>query len=146
MIVGISATRYGLSDRQLEWLATHMKQFSTTCVSDEFHHGDCIGGDAEAHEIALRLGYEVHIHPCTASDELKANCKGAVKVYEKLPPLVRNRVIVDTSDIMMICPNTNTEVLRSGTWSTFRYARNMNKAIVLIMPDQIGYYIKGFKL
>jgi hypothetical protein len=50
-------------------------------------------------------------------------------------PLARNRVMVERCDALLACPAEPTEVLRSGTWATIRYARAAGKPITIICPD-----------
>lgn len=48
------------------------------------------------------------------------------------PYLERNTDIVTNSDIIIGCPLDPTkEVIRSGTWSTIRKAKKMNKKIFI---------------
>ena len=54
---------------------------------------------------------------------------------QTLPPkdyLDRNHDIVDQTDLLIATPKENTEVLRSGTWATIRYAKKINKPTWII--------------
>lgn len=104
-----------------------------------FRHGDCIHADTEAHYIALKLGYNIVVHPPT--DSSKASGLGTKPVEQAIilrelprPYLERNHDIVDNSDILIACPKENTEQLRSGTWATVRWARKKGKQVYLILP------------
>lgn len=113
----------------------------------EFHHGDCVGADAQAHEIVADLfpDVDIHIHPPT-KDDYRANCfqrtqqlslERSLKIFQHptRPYLDRNRDIVDSSDLVLAAPNTYGEVLRSGTWATVRYAWKINTPIIIVNPD-----------
>lgn len=99
----------------------------------EFHHGDCIEGDAKAHAIALDLGCEVHLHPPT-NPVKRAFCTGATIIHPPAEYLVRNRHIVDATQKLIACPK-GPEETRSGTWSTVRYALKRGKPVCIIWPD-----------
>jgi len=51
------------------------------------------------------------------------------------PYLERNHNIVDESELLIACPKSKEEELRSGTWATVRYARKKGVRIILIYPD-----------
>lgn len=106
-------------------------------LPDEFHHGDCIGADAEAHDDVVRTASRVHVHPCTINGK-RAWRVGAF-LYIPLPPLDRNRVMVDDCEALIACPGAMVEELRSGTWTTIRYARRQRKPVHIIWPD--GSYV-----
>jgi hypothetical protein len=102
-------------------------------------HGDCIHADTEFHYIALRLGYYIVVHPPINSSKASGlgtkPAEQAIILREQPKPyLDRNHDIVDNSDILIACPKENTEQLRSGTWSTVRYARKKGKQVYLILP------------
>lgn len=100
----------------------------------EFHHGDCIGADAEAHQVAVRRGIPVVVHP-PVNESKRAWCTdGDVTVLPPLPYLVRNHSISDTCDTIVAAPS-GPEVLRSGTWATVRYARKTGTPVIVIAPD-----------
>lgn len=92
-----------------------------------FRHGDCVGVDVEAADIARELGYYIIKHPGPIGEGSKAN-----ETMSRLPYLDRNKVIVDMSDVMLIVPYTNIEVVRSGTWATYRYALKMNVLVRMV--------------
>lgn len=54
-----------------------------------------------------------------------------VKAY-----LDRIKDIVDMSDILIATPESVKEVLRSGTWSTVRYAKRAGKEVIICNPDE----------
>jgi hypothetical protein len=99
----------------------------------EFHHGDCVGADAEAHDIATQRCVRVVIHPPT-EDRLRAFCDVTNgQVLKPRPYIDRNHDIVDSCDVLVAAPRTDTELVRSGTWATIRYARKQGK-LVSILP------------
>jgi hypothetical protein len=57
--------------------------------------------------------------------------KGDIELEPK-SYMARNDEIVKFSDILIGCPtDVNTEVLRSGTWSTIRKAKKAGKIVIL---------------
>lgn len=107
-------------------------QFSSapTC----FHHGDCVNCDEDAAMLAKALGYLVHAHP-PFKDNLRAFSEFNDVIHAPKDFLDRNKDIVDVSGIMIATPHTVNEVIRSGTWSTIRYARSLNRELCIIFPD-----------
>jgi hypothetical protein len=105
----------------------------------EFHHGDCVGSDKEAHEAVLLLSKHLKctvktiIHPPTIKTK-RAFCHSD-ESREPLPYLDRNQKIVDATDVLIATPAEKKEKLRSGTWATVRRARKQGKPIFIINPD-----------
>jgi len=63
MILGISGSRHGMTERQLSRFSRFMKKYKVT----EIHHGDCKGVDTEVHKY-VRENYpeiKIIIHPPT---------------------------------------------------------------------------------
>lgn len=126
---GFTGTRDGLTDAQAETLhrlLCHHRGW--------LHHGDCIGADAQAHDIACRVGLRIAIHPPT-SRALRAFCSRFDKLYASAYYLTRNRHIIEATSSLIACPKEANETLRSGTWATVRYARQRHKPVTLILPD-----------
>lgn len=59
---------------------------------------------------------------------------GGRTVHKAKPPLDRNRDIVNGSDVMLVAPRERKEELRSGTWATYRYAREQGKTCIVVWP------------
>lgn len=97
----------------------------------EFHHGDCVGGDEEAHEIALALGFRIVVHP-PLNRSKRAFCTGAFQVLKPKSYITRNHDIVDVCRLLIAAPKTEEEELRSGTWATVRYARKLGLPVLLL--------------
>jgi hypothetical protein len=57
---GFTGTQHGMTDAQKATLRDFL-----AAGSGEFHHGDCIGADSEAHDIADECGYSIVLHPPT---------------------------------------------------------------------------------
>jgi len=128
--IGFTGTREGMTDYQKKLLGIIL----TAATIDNivvFHHGDCKGADEEAHTIALMHDCRVIIHPPVRCI-MRAYCQAA---HEILPPedyLERDRRIVDSCIGLIAAPKSDKEERRSGTWYTVRYARKMNKKVILL--------------
>jgi hypothetical protein len=146
--VGITGAQRGITPEARASLIMALQEVK----AEEVHHGDCVGADASAHAEALKLGLRVVLHP-PIQDAFRAFCAGHSRTVTILPPLaytVRNRKIVDGTDGLIALPATKEEQLRSGTWSTYRYARGVNKSAgaranppkptLLIYPDGTREY------
>lgn len=130
--VGFTGTQDGMTRDQ----ANHLYLGLLDVVRDVpviFHHGDCIGADAEAHEIAQSLGCKVEVHPPT-EDAKRAWCVGDFE-REPFQYLVRNKHIVDASSFIFAATKTPHEELRSGTWSTCRYAKKWGVPITFLFDS-----------
>lgn len=98
------------------------------------HHGDCIGVDQAAHDIARAGGWKIRIHPPTNPGK-RAFCNGDGEDFPR-PYLKRNIAMVrECLTGLIAIPQTDTEVTRSGTWATVRYARKLERSIWVIWPN-----------
>jgi hypothetical protein len=112
-----------MTPAQREWLDFVLTHLDVT----HLHHGDCLGADAQAHEIAVGYTIEVVIHPPT-NDKLRAYCglgDGDNVVWMTAKPyLFRNRAIVNACDMLFAAPDCSKGTDMGGTWATIRYATN----------------------
>lgn len=133
--IGFTGTQRGMTSSQ----KISIREIFVDCQDTmELHHGDCIGADADAHAIFLDVDGElVVIHPPDVPSK-RAWCRGDIhftKLLEPLPYLTRNRHIVEQTELLIGCPGEDEEQIRSGTWSTIRYARKLSVPITIIYPD-----------
>lgn len=138
MRIGFTGTQQGMTEAQINWVRRTLAEKSIY-REKEFHHGDCVGADAEAHEIAYRQGYVIWVHP-PVNESKRAMCQdhdglGQVHWLESKPYLERNHDIVEAVEYVIATPATMREKLRSGTWATVRFARKLKKAITVVYPD-----------
>ncbi len=124
--VGISGTRHGANPHQLIMIKVALINYKERGAKN-FRHGDCAGVDVEAAVIARRLGYYIIKHPGPVGVGSYAD-----ETFGPMSFLDRNKVIARMSDVILIVPHTNKEVLRSGTWSTYRYALKMDIPIRMV--------------
>lgn len=100
----------------------------------EFHHGDCVGADAETHDMIRKIKRNITIigHP---PDDPKARAfKRCDMTHPVKPYLVRNHDIVDATDLLIGAPGSFLHVMRSGTWATLRYAAKQQRPLIIITP------------
>lgn len=139
MKIGFTGSRSGMSIRQVCRLRMLLVN---NC--GEFHHGDCVGADSEAHRIAKYYGFRIVVHP-PLNETKRAFCFADVL----LPPeeyLVRNQNIVDATELLIAMPSTQDEIVRSGTWATVRYAwrqlsQRPGSRVRIIRPDGTDYNV-----
>lgn len=129
---GFTGTRRGMTAAQKIALEDYLSE-----GDGEFHHGDCVGADSEAHDIANSFGYAIVIHP-PRDYKLRAWCE--VPDHMMRPEdthFSRNRSIVHDTVALIAAPYEAEEQPRGGTWYTIKYARKMGKTVVLILPTGI---------
>lgn len=131
MKIGFTGTQRGMTGPQTTSFSAAL--LFARLSDSEFHHGDCIGADAEAHEIAAGLGFKVILHPPVKPDK-RAWCQAQIILPMK-DYLARNRDIVDATELLIAIPGEAIEQLRSGTWSTIRYARKIGRKLLIIGPE-----------
>ena len=135
MILGFTGTREGMTNAQRQavrhWLRANPPR--------EVHHGNCIGADQDFSAAVVDASnpdencpHEV-AHPSNIPS-MQGDPGWVDEWREPLPPLERNRNIVDACNVLLACPK-GPEERRSGTWSTVRAARRARKRIIIVWPD-----------
>lgn len=135
MIIGFTGTRRGMTADQKRILEGILvsKYSPIAYLPSEFCHGDCKGADAEAHDIAEKHGYRIHLFPPSIVTQ-RAWCEAWIREPPQ-PYSIRNQNIVRHCDILIACPKEFAEQIRSGTWMTVRYAIYKRKPYMIIWPD-----------
>lgn len=130
--IGFTGTRKGWTVHQWAWFPMILSGFPGA----EFEHGDCQGSDAAAHVIAQNRRHRIHLRAAVGT-KFRAFSKLSPTdvLHPPKPPLARNHDIVDATTILIATPAEMTEQLRSGTWSTVRYARKRGKRVIIVFPD-----------
>jgi hypothetical protein len=138
MKVGFTGTQRGMTPQQIQALTEVLSVY----LPGVFHHGDCIGADAEAYAIARSQKFRIVCHPPIVSTK-RAWCVSDEDRDPK-PYLVRNHDIVDETDILLAAPGEGMEKLRSGTWATIRYTYKVCRPVRIIFPDGTGGEKRGW--
>lgn len=132
-----------MNEQQLQRLRDGLRWLINRHGITVVHHGDCVGADAQFHRlcVALTLIPKIVIHP-PIDPRKRAYCdllqnyswpsqispeSMIIEVRHPKEYLVRNKDIVRESDFLFVGPSSNTEELRSGTWSTYRFAKTNGK-------------------
>jgi hypothetical protein len=99
------------------------------------HNGDCITSDQTAGLLwsSHKIGGMLMLHP-PSNPSLRANLVADI-VCEPRDYIHRDRHIVLCSELIIATPQTSYEEIRSGTWTTVRYARKQRRKIFIIKPD-----------
>lgn len=133
MRLGFTGTRNGMTDDQIVTFTSVVGRLNPR----EFHHGDCIGADSNAHAIVKHVTptCKIHLHP-PIKDKTRAFCEGYTIAYEPKEYIERDHDIVDAVDTLVAIPKGFEEEQRSGTWATVRYARKKSTVrVIIIWPD-----------
>lgn len=139
--IAFTGTRNGLSTPQRVALTETLGLLSDP--SSIMHNGACAGADHSAATIWRDLSCRLEFHPGDRSQAQWAQgfCVEGETVRPCAPYLLRNHHMVDASSVLVGCPSTMEETLRSGTWATIRYARRMKVYRVLVLPN--GRIVEG---
>jgi len=127
--IGFTGTKRGMFDSQQDTLRKILSSYQDYDDSVVFHHGDCIGADDQAATAAWTFGYRIVGHPSVIVAKRAYN-QYTTEWHPPRQPLLRNHDIVDACSILIAAPGQEKEILRSGTWSTIRYARAQGKRVI----------------
>jgi len=140
--IGITGTQGGMTADQWTAIRDILRKYraTTTPALDALayvHHGCCVGVDEEVHQICLDFKIMTILHPPEDDKRMSLHLPQSIVVqtHPRRPYLTRNHDIVDACDVLIAVPAQDDEVLRSGTWSTVRYARKRGKPILLLTPS-----------
>ena len=144
--IGFTGTRNGCTEKQKETFGRLIREFASENSEMEFHHGDCIGSDADTHDLiksynkTRSTGNPMIFPQIRIFGHPPFNPKArAFKECDFLLPekdyIDRNHDIVNTCHILIATPKGYVEELRSGTWATIRYAIKTDKPVWIIFPD-----------
>lgn len=135
--IGFTGTRTGMNRYQI-------KQFENFFLPrkhliSEFHHGDCVGADEDAHYLLKMMEYTKHIkiiiHP-PVKRTTRAFCKGTFLLCEEKEYIERTHDIVDSCTLLLAAPKSDIEEIRSGTWATVRYARSIGRDVLILKRER----------
>lgn len=144
--IGFTGTSRGMNAQQKEQFRDFLSGIVRQEIQQgssfvEFHHGDCIGADDEAATIAHDVGCSIVAHPGYPKGKPEDTTFRAFNPHNEtiLPAkefLVRDHDIVDVAEFMIAAPHTDKELVRSGTWTTVRYARKVGRPIGFVYPNR----------
>jgi hypothetical protein len=144
MIVGFTGTRKGMTEAQIQQVRSilssiqHLGDPPFIVGLKLGRHGDCVGADAQFHEILVSLDVEIAIHPPT-DPKHRAFCTGSrVTLFPEKPYIARNHDIVNLSEIMIGAPKEEHEPkskIGGGTWATIRFAAKQNRILYVVRPS-----------
>ncbi len=129
VIAGFTGTRIGMTHGQ--------QSFFRQCIADHdiefFHHGCCVGADAQAHGLIRKYFpcIKIVLHP-PSNPIHRIYFVSYYEIRSEKDYLVRNHDIVDECDFLIAAVKRNQEELRSGTWATIRYAKKCNKRVIIL--------------
>lgn len=136
MIIGFTGTRQGMSTWQKMILRMALQNACEVEKVNEFHHGGCVGADAEAHKIVRQLvPFTIHVH-WPENKKHEARLSGPFVSEGRKPYLTRNEDIVKACDLLIAAPLTDKEQMRSGTWATIRCAKRLGKEYLILNREQ----------
>lgn len=139
MRVGFTGTRNGMTEQQVSVFKDAIRFIGVENVT-EFHQGCCVGADEQAVLAMLDLGFpgdKIWAHLPENKSKIFKFHKGLenIRIVQPKPYLERNKNIVERSDVLLAAPESGTEILRSGTWSTVRAGRVKKMPIKIILPS-----------
>jgi hypothetical protein len=146
--LGFTGTRQGMTNAQY-YTVRALIAFMCPEVA---HHGCCMGADEQFARICfeLRVG-RIISHPPIKTEFKALDTYSHVQRRER-PYLVRNRDIVDESDLLLACPKDSENMVvprKGGTWCTIKDARSQNRPLVSVYPGgnlEWERFRLGFKL
>jgi hypothetical protein len=125
MMISITGSREGMTAWQRAALTKALRRPSVTAIV----HGDCVGVDAEADEIAATLGLQRFAFPSNyTSTRARRDRDGCVYLAEPAAPMQRNLPIIEHGQacVGLLRPSSR------GTWGAIRIAERLKKPLLVL--------------
>jgi hypothetical protein len=131
---GITGTRFGWTPEQEGAFRTFLRD---NVAMTEFHHGLCVGIDAQGHEAVREIRKDVRIvgHPSVDKKLEVVEVSRCDELREDKTHFARNRNIVNETDAIVVIPAQSEWQPQGGTWYTHDYAVKRGKPVLIIWPD-----------
>jgi len=136
--VGFSGTQDGMTPIQRATVSVVLMEavLGNAGFPVVLHHGDCIGADEEAHELAGGMEIDRHAHP--PDKDVKRAFTVAEFSEPPKPYRVRNQDIVDVTKQLVAAPSgAEADQPRSGTWMTVRMARRAGLTVTIVTASGV---------
>ena len=100
------------------------------------HHGDCVGADAEFHDLCRLLPKSyIIVHPGPLEDLPNQAGRVGDERRAHLPHMRRNKNVVIAATVMIAAPFELTQQEHGGTWRTIDMARTAKRPLAIVSPD-----------
>lgn len=133
--IGFTGTRHGMTPSQRS-AVTAIVQEVARGAGFVAHHGDCVGADAEFHDLCRMEPLSVIVvHPGPLDDLPGQAGRIGDSRREPLSHMRRNKNIVMVSTVMIAAPFEMTEQAHGGTWRTIEMARRAKRPLAIIWRD-----------
>lgn len=136
-MIGFTGTRWGMTPQQKNSVDRLLVGVKSVV------HGGCIGADSDFHKLARLHSCYTIVYPSNIQ-HTHGDYQNADEIMPELPPLERDRIIVNLCTTLIATPKGYKEELRSGTWTTVRYARRKDIMfgidIIIVTPDGMLHY------
>ena len=131
MKLGITASRFGISPRQMEAWEVIAASLNVT----HLYQGACLGGDEEMTLAFVRVSIANATIIALPSTVARWRSEKAITAshfrFDAKDPLVRDSDIVDRIDLLVAAPRSMTDT-RGGTWATIRMARERGIPVIIL--------------
>jgi hypothetical protein len=137
--IGFTGTQRGMTTLQINRVRRRLNMILEHSGPFVAHHGDCIGADAEFHDLVRELGVcTIVVHP--PKDPKKRAFKEGDLIREEAPYLVRNMDMVRECQLGLAAPHDHvfpgaTNLRGHGTWSTWYKYVKADKLVIAFLPD-----------
>ncbi len=133
--IGFSGTRQGATSEQVLSLSSFLAGYSSFVG----HHGMCVGSDEQFDGLARAALTFDHMvfHPMVFAGALRGRFPASPGdvLRREFAPLARNSHIVMECDLLVATPKEDHQVVRSGTWTTIRYAVQAGKPVFIVLTS-----------
>jgi hypothetical protein len=133
--IGFTGTRHGMTPSQRSAVSAILEE-ATHCAGFVAHHGDCVGADAEFHDLCRMNPLSVIVvHPGPVDDLPNQAGRVGDSRRENLPHMRRNKNIVMSSTVMIAAPFEPVEQAYGGTWRTVEMTRKAKRPLAIVWPN-----------
>jgi hypothetical protein len=134
--IGFAGSRTGMTDTQIQKVKEVLAKYDVV----EVHHGDCLGADAQFHDICTEKGLKIIVHPPLSKEFRAFKTTGSTTILTEKAYNARNTELVESCDFFIGCPAKWKTNPHSGTWKILECALQQ-KMSAQIFPKDLEYHL-----